>query len=393
VYARNSFFLTLFLLGVSLSLFGQTRQELEEKRKALLKEIEQTERDLTSTQKDRQLALSRYINLQNQVKNRESLIKTLRTETSLLEESIERTGRTVEALQHDIIDLQEEYSQTIRTAYRLRLNRSLLIFLFSANSLNEAVQRWQYIRQYEKYRSRQAELIEITQQTLSNKLKTLADRKAEKENLLVVQEQQRKKLSGELGERNQILKGLRQDEKKLASQLERQREAERKLKETIASVIRNEMNAEPAATPPARRAEQVRLSENFAENRGALPWPVVRGEVSKSYGTQQHPKFKGVKTTNNGIDIRTEPGAEVYAVFTGRVVSSSYIPGYQNTIILRHGEFYSVYSNLAGVVVQRGQEVRGGDVIGRVSQNEPEVHFELWKEKNSMNPGKWIQAR
>jgi septal ring factor EnvC (AmiA/AmiB activator) len=380
-------------LCISISLYGQSRQELEEKRKALLEEIEQTEQDLASTQKDRKLALSRYINLQNQVKNRESLISTLRTETSLLEESIERTSRTVEALQHDIIDLKEEYAQTIRTAYRLRLNRSLLIFLFSTNSFNQAVQRWQYIRQYEKYRSRQAELIEITQETLSNKLRTLADRKEEKETLLAVQEQQRKKLSGELGERNQILKGLRQDEKKLADQLEEKREAERKLKETIASVIRKEMNAEPAATRPARRAEEVRLSENFADNRGALPWPVARGEVSKSYGTQQHPKFKGVKTTNNGIDIRTEPGAEVYAVFTGRVVSSSYIPGYQNTIILRHGEFYSVYSNLAGVMVERGQEVKGGDLIGRVSRQEPEVHFELWKEKNSMNPGKWIQAR
>ncbi len=393
MYARNPFLYALCLLSISFSLYGQSRQELEAKRKALLVEIEQTEQDLASTQKDRKQALSRYINLQNQVKNRESLIQTLRTETGLLQESIERTSRTVEALQHDIIDLKEEYARTIRTAYRLRLNRSLLIFLFSANSFNEAVQRWQYIRQYEKYRSRQAELIAITQETLSNKLKTLADRKEEKENLLVVLEQQRKKLSGELGERNQILKGLRQDEKKLADQLANKREAERKLKETIASVIRKEMNAEPSAALPARRAEEVRLSENFADNRGALPWPVARGEVSKSYGTQQHPKFKGVKTTNNGIDIRTEPGAEVYAVYTGRVVSTSYIPGYQNTIILRHGEFYSVYSNLEGVSVERGQEVKGGDLIGRVSQHEPEVHFELWKEKNSMNPGKWIQAR
>lgn len=395
MYAKTYLILTLFLSLLLVSAHGQSRQELEEKRNELLKEIEETSKQLEDAQADRKQALSRYVNLQKQVRNRERLIVTLREETKLIQESIQRTTITVDDLQQDISDLKSEYAQTLRTAYRVRLNRSLLLFLLSSNSVNEAVQRWQYIRQYERYRSRQAELIETTQETLTNKISSLAQRKWEKENLMVTQQRQKEELNKELSERDKILKGLRQDEKNLASQLQKKRDAESKLSETIAEVIRKEIASQSSAEleRPSSAPERIQLSENFAENRGSLPWPVNRGTVSRPYGTQDHPTLKDVKVTNNGIDITTDPGAEVFAVFTGKVVSSSFIPGYQNTIILKHGDYYSVYSNLSAVSVRRGQDVQSGQLIGQVGEAEPEVHFELWQEKKRMDPGKWIQSR
>ncbi len=379
---------------LSFVLLGQSRNALEEKRKALLKQIDQTAAQLKNTQKDKKQTLSRYIYLRNQVQNREQLIETLRSELDLIDQSVERTGLAVEALQHDITDLKKEYANTLRVAYRVKMNHSLLIFLFSASTLNEVIQRWQYIRQYERYRRRQANLIEITQQTLSNKMTDLAERKVEKERLLSVQKGQRTKLGSELSEKNKLLKGLRKDEKQLANQLEEQQKAERELKETIAAVIRKEMESKSlTAANREMNTALVRLSKDFAQNRGALPWPVSRGRVSKPYGTQDHPKLKGVKITNNGIDIRTDPGAKVFAVFSGKVVSSSYIPGYRNTIILRHGNYYSVYSNLEVVSISRGDNIKGGQIIGRVSHDQPEVHFELWEEKRRMNPKQWIRSR
>jgi len=397
VYAKPSVLFLLALLGLGVSTaWTQSRSELERRRKALLEDIERTNRELSSTQKNRQTALARYLTLQNQIRNREQLMLTLDQEIEYMTNSIERANIAVEALDQDLARLKSEYADALRTAYRHKMASSFLVFLLSSDGFNEAFRRWQYIRQYEKYRRRQADAIAQTQQTLANKVNMLVQQKADKQQLLQDYQTQQLMLAGELRTKNDLLRTLRQDEKRLAGQLAQQQQAHERLNRAIEEVIRAEMAArksnEKTEAGASARAADLRLSANFQDNRGRLPWPVSQGRITRFFGTQPHPKLKAVKIDNNGIDIQVKGDPLVRSVFSGTVVSTSFIPGYKNTVIVKHGDFYSVYSNLDVVKIKRGTDLRGGELIGRLSEADPLLHFEIWKEKSRMNPQDWLRA-
>jgi len=397
VYAKPSVLFLLALLGLGVSTaWTQSRSELERRRKALLEDIERTNRELSSTQKNRQTALARYLTLQNQIRNREPLMLTLDQEIEYMTNSIERANIAVEALDQDLARLKSEYADALRTAYRHKMASSFLVFLLSSDGFNEAFRRWQYIRQYEKYRRRQADAIAQTQQTLANKVNMLVQQKADKQQLLQDYQTQQLMLAGELRTKNDLLRTLRQDEKRLAGQLAQQQQAHERLNRAIEEVIRAEMAArksnEKTEAGASARAADLRLSANFQDNRGRLPWPVSQGRITRFFGTQPHPKLKAVKIDNNGIDIQVKGDPLVRSVFSGTVVSTSFIPGYKNTVIVKHGDFYSVYSNLDVVKIKRGTDLRGGELIGRLSEADPLLHFEIWKEKSRMNPQDWLRA-
>jgi len=426
----------LLLLGLSLwtqLLYTQSRKDLEDKRRKLIEEIDQTNTRLSATRKDKNAALQVFLTLQSQVKKREQLINTLQQEITFNEESIERTNEVLLALQDDVQRLKQEYLQTLRLALRHKLNQSYVIFLLSADSFNTAIRRWQYIRQYQRYRKRQAELIAETQNTLRDKTIQLERRIREKEKLLGGVEQQKQNLSVELQDKDKTLKTLKTDEKKLLKELTDRQKAHNKLNGVIESVIQQEMlaqrkkarstetlaNATPANTAPANvlpstktdrtsskasvakesaaistpSAEDVLATGAFSARRGQLAWPVDQGRVIQGFGTFPHPKFKDVKVSNSGLDLGTVSGGRVRAVFEGKVVGAQFINGYQYTVILQHGTYYTVYSNLASVSVKRGDLVNPGQEIGQVGTERPEMHFEVWRDKQKLNPAVWLERK
>ena len=391
---RRSPILLLFLALLAFPAWSQTRQELEEKRKHLLQEIEQLSLELSATQQDKKSTLSRYLSLQNQIWAREQLILTLREEIDYATASIQRSTDVVDALQQDLERLRSEYGQVLRIAFRHNINRSFVLFLLSSRNFNEAFQRWQYIRQYEKYRRRQAILIEETQLKLEERIVILSQIKADKQLLLADAETQQLTLDRDLKAKNSLLSSLRNDERQLAQQLATQQAARRELDKAIEAVIRTEIAASKkesgSSASAAKNAALVKLSSDFNENKGRLPWPVSDGEIVAFFGTHPHPTLKEVKIANNGIDIRSAPSAPVQAIFSGKAVSTSYIPNYKNTIIVQHGDYYTVYSNLETVAVRRGEEVARGKVLGSLGTNDSKLHFELWKGKERMNPQHWI---
>ncbi|MCB9081286.1 MAG: peptidoglycan DD-metalloendopeptidase family protein [Lewinellaceae bacterium] len=386
-------------LAVALPGITQSRRDLEEKRKRLLQNIERTSKQLVATQSNKEKTLQRYLTLQQQIRQRQQLLNTIREEMIFTEASIARTNDVLNSLQADVTRLQKEYTQMLRVALRHRLNHSYLFFLLSADNLNEAFRRWQYLRQYERYRRRQAHLIRETQRTLADKSVQLEARLAEKANLLGVTELQKTKLSTELTDKDNLLQSLKTDERKLASTLSSQEEAARQLNSVIENIIRQEMEAvrrrartsEIIPTKDGATATNAASGNSFQEQKGRLPWPVASGQIVRGYGTQAHPTLKSVRITNNGIDIRTTQGAPVKAIFAGKVAGTQFIPGYQNTVILQHGTYYSVYSNLATLRVKRGDSVSAEQVIGELGQEKPEVHFEVWREKQRLNPAEWVQ--
>lgn len=399
--------LLCLILAAGSVLAQQSRKELEDKRKKLLREIEQTSGLLRQTTKNKEATLTRYVTLQKQISQRQQLIETLQSEVQFLLENMERTTGVIIALTDDIERLKTEYAQMARHAYRQRLSHSDWLFLFSAKSFNDAFRRWQYLKQYDRYRQKQTRLIQETQQTLLDKIRLLEDRKSEKERLLSSAQRQSEMLGLEMSAKNRLLEELQGDEARLARDLEKKRSAAAKLNAAIEKIIKDEMErasreersavASGSKTKPSATPETAISSKEFRNNKGNLPWPVKNGVITGHFGRQQHPTIQSVEIVNNGIDIRTDQGAEVRAVFEGTVVGTQFIPGYDYMVILKHGEYYTVYSNLEEVRVKKGDQVATRQSIGKVNTdrktNTSEVHFEIWKEKTRLNPQDWVGSK
>jgi septal ring factor EnvC (AmiA/AmiB activator) len=396
----------LLVIGAA---FGQnSRMELEEKRKQLLREIEQTTRLLKQTKESRQATYSTYVTLQRQINRRLQLIETLQKEVLLILETVERTTGAVQALKDDVDRLKTEYAVMVRHAYRQKLIHNDWLFVLSATSFNDAFRRWQYLRQYDRYRQKQARLIIDTQETLLAKIGILEKRKIEKEKLLSAEERQSEMLGLEISAKNRILEELKSDENRLARQLQAKEKAAQKMTAAIEKIIKEEMEkarleeekatANVNVSPSTSSSESSsNLSAGFRQSKGVLPWPVQQGVITSYFGRQQHPTIKSVEIVNNGIDIRTDHGSQVQAVYEGTVVGTQFIPGFDYMVILQHGEYYTVYSNLQEVKVRKGDKVRIRQSVGVVSTdrktNTAEVHFELWREKTRLDPTDWVKRK
>lgn len=389
-------------LMTAVSLFSQSQSELEERRRRLLKDIKQTTRLLQTTKQNKEAALDRYLTLQRQIKKRQSLIETLREEIELTDKSIDRTNIAVDALTADVERLKAEYAEMLRTAYRQKLNNSALLFIFSSSSFNEAFRRYRYLQQYNAYRSKQAALIVQTQETLNRKAAQLESKRAEKQELLTSTEEQNKLLVGELADSDRLLATLKSDETRLTSNLGKQRARHEKLNTAIENIIRKAMNRRidksrsPAKAPADKKAEESAraLSGRFEQNKGKLSMP-VRGVITKYFGQQRHPTIKNITIDSPGIDIKTDKGAQARAVFRGEVVGIQFIPGYNYMVIIKHGRYYTVYSNLTELSVKRGQKISTREAIGTVTTDRitgtASLHFEVWKEKQRLNPTRWVR--
>jgi septal ring factor EnvC (AmiA/AmiB activator) len=393
----------LALLLMPGSLQAQEREKLEERRKQLLRDIELTSDLLAETQQNRAATMEHFLTLQKQIQKRQELIETLQSEITLAEQGIATAHDINDALQSDLDRLLEEYEMIARAALRQKINKSATLFVFSAPTMNEAFRRWQYIRQYDRYRKKQARLIIETRQMLEERLLWLEEEYIAKGALLESEENQAAILERELGSYNRLLGELQNDEERLTSDLREKQAAHQKLNAAIERIIREEMarsrrenRSSDALTDPETRPETDLVTGAFEQNRGRLPWPVANGVVTGYYGRQPHPTLQNVVVDNNGIDIRTDVNAEVRAVFQGEVVGTQFIPGYNYMLIIKHGNFYTVYSNLEDVKVKRGDQVILKQPLGRVSKdvqtNTSSLHFEVWLEKERMNPLHWLSG-
>ena len=432
--ARNTSLLLVLLLFVPLALFAQSKKELEEKRKKIIRDIKTTERMIKKTAQTKEAAYDRFLALQKQIESREALIRNIQAEIEAAEDGIERNQTVIASLSNDVGKMRAEYGRTVRSAFRRKTLSNPILYILSAESLNQAFRRWLFMRKYDERRSEQAEAIRHTQEVLSKKSALLEETRLEKENLLVSMQGQKSTLTGELEKKDEILKDLSKDEVRLKADLEKKQAAHENLNKAIEGVIQEQVRKrveaarstpKPTAAPvpektiakapesdvkaseakptvlkpsiPEAKSEVVEdnISLNFRKNKGRLPWPVEGGFVSRGYGKQKHPTLKNIEITNNGVDIRTEEGAEVRAVADGRVAGIEFVPGHAYTVILQHGDFYTVYTNLASTTLSKGDEVKAKTPIGQVSTNSitgtSELHFEVWQLKERMNPSLWIK--
>ena len=387
------------MLLVGCSLWSQSADDLRQKREALQAEIKENTRRLGDPRRNKEAALVQVALLQKQIRNREELILTLQQEIDQTEGSIQRTTEVVGALSEDIDRLKSEYTDLVRAAYRARLQHSWLTFILSSRSFNEAFRRWQYLRQYQRFRSRQAKLILATQESLQSKLVQLEKDREDKSVLLSTERNQHIALGREKNAQDQLLNKLKKNEANILAQIKEQEAAKEELNQAIEQAIAAEMariRREERASRTSSTASNNRTSVSeedsgaFASLKGRLRWP-IDGEITKRFGRQPHPTVKGVEISNNGIDISVNGRADVSVVADGAVVSTHFVPGYRNMVLVRHGNYYTVYSNLESVTVSSGTELKAGQTVGRISKQAGELHFEVWRQKERLNPERWIR--
>ncbi len=382
---------------------GQTRDELERQKRNLEREIELTSQLLTETRQTAEVNIGQLTMLNNQISRRTELLGTIRNEVRLINRRIESLGRSVAELEKDLEELRESYARMIRHAARNRDASRSMMFILSSSDFNQAYLRLRYLQQYGRHRRQQAEKIQENQARLEKQIATLEQEQARQQALLERQRDEVRDLSQEKASQERTVEELKSREEELQQQLRQQEREAQELQDAIRRVIEEERRlARERAEADGRETtdmfamtpEEQLISDNFAGNRGKLPWPLERGVITSRFGQQAHPVLPGIQISNNGIDISTTEGARARAIFEGKVSRVISIPGGFYAVIIRHGEYLSVYANLSDVFVSNGQDVDIREEIGVVGTNRSEaktlLHLEIWKGNDKQNPASWI---
>lgn len=400
---KNSYLLTLLkpftigfvlMFGMMISLNGLAQEKtiLHSQISQLEKEIAYTNSLIEETQKNKDVSIIQMKLIDQQIKKQKNLLQKLRQEIQYVNRSISDKQLIINQKEAELNALKEEYAKMIVYA-RKNLNQyDRIMFVFASQDFNQAFKRLKYFEQYSQYRKKQVEIIQTKQDSLQYAIDKLSDLKEEKIQLRVKEENEiteinKKKLKQERG-----LKELRGKEKQLKRDLKKKNAQKEKLNKKIEQILAAEAlkNKEFNMTP-----EQILLSENFEENKGKLPWPVLKGVVYSSFGEHAHPVLKGIKIRNDGIDIVTNEGNNARAVFDGEVRSIISVPGSANfAVLVKHGHFFSLYSNLEVVFVKPGDHIKIKQKIGKISKDQEDgttkLQFQIWKSTNKLNPVTWL---
>lgn len=375
----------------------KSKEELEKDRRENLRRIEETQKILRETANEKEASLGQLNALNRQIQQRQNLINSLRSEIDVLGGEIDDLSSVVNALQNDLAELKEEYAAMIYAAYRSNWGLQKLTFLFSAKTFNQLLRRLEYLDQYTDARQIQvAQIIEVTRE-LENQRAEVQSKQQEQNKLLAEQLEQNRNLVRLKERQSSLVATLSAREKELKREVDRRKKSIAELDQLIASIIKKENEAKASSVTSTKEKEDVaRLSSSFESNKNKLAWPVETGFISSKFGKQPHPILKGIMVENQGVDIQTNKDAKVKAVFPGQVATVAFVPGMNSVVILRHGDYYTLYARLKKVNVKKGQTVESGDLIGEVFTDKEglsEVQFQVWKSNIKLNPEHWLSVR
>lgn len=393
---RSLIFLSIILLYTAMA-NGQSLDDLRKKKQKTNEQIKYTTRLLEEAQKNEKKTLNKYNILNKQIELRTSLITGINSEVGVLADFIDQNAWLVNSLNSDLDDLKKEYANMIVFAQRNQTNYSKLLFVLSSNSFNQAYKRIMYLRQYTEYRKNQAELILWIRDLIQVKVKNLEKQRSEKESLLDAKKKEADRLSQEKQQQGKYLTTLQKKQKEFRKKLEEQQQIEAQLSREIQRIIDEEVNKAKASGKAGYEMtpEQKLVSGQFEQNKKRLPWPVERGVITDHFGVHEHPVLKNIQVRNNGIDISTDQGAKARSVFAGEVSRVFVVTGGNKAVIIRHGKYLTVYSNLVNVVVNSGDKVALKQTIGTIGTDNDDgsktvLKFQIWRENEKMDPEAWI---
>ena len=397
---KNKLFLVALII-LSFKVYGQDKAQMQKQRDELSDKISFTNQLIKESENQQKNSEQSLVLLNKQASYRDQLIKSFNQEIREVDRNIKANNQEIESLQEELDDLKAEYAHLIQQAYKNRDSHDKLMFIFSASSFNQAYKRIKFVQQYTSYRQKQAETIKLKSNNLVDLNESLEDKKQQKLNLAAEKKNEKSKLNENIASSKRTLASLQQNEKELKKQLKQQVKQRQKLNKAIDRIIAEEIRKSKEnnsgnfeLTPEAKE-----LSSKFSKNKGKLPWPTEKGIITGTFGVHNHPVLPGIKVENNGIDITTEKGSGVRAVFTGTISAVLDFQHMGKAVIINHGAYRTVYSNLNDVFVERGQQIETKQLIGTVLTNKQtgktEAHFEILYINNKgafvkQNPSIWI---
>ena len=397
VVGRQPIFLLAGLLWSS-TLCAQSKADLQAQRDALEKKLATTERLLSEAASNKNDALVSLRLIDKRMALREQLIRHHRAEIRSIERSMTSTDSEIRTLEGHIAALKDEYARMIQAAHKQSLAQNPWLYLFSATDFTQASIRFRMLQSYSSLRKEHVAQIESAQVHLSDNRNNLVNEKSSMEIALNDVRNERNALAKDRKKRSEIVQDLKGRESTLRAEVKKSKAEQKRLNASIRKIIESELAAERASSEGefALTPEGKIVSAAFESNRASLPWPVLRGVITGKFGKQSHPTLPGITFENNGIDISTEKTSSVLAIFAGSVSSVFPIPGAGQTVILSHGAFRTVYSNLEGVQLKKGDRIEAREKIGSVrpNNNQNVLHFEVWKvtgnSQTPQNPSTWL---
>ena len=375
----------------------QKISELENKRKILKEEILKINSLLIDNSKKKKNAFSDLENLTFKIIRKEELIKLTNQQINLLNSDVKKNEEKIEKLNIEILGARKDYAKMIFNSYKSRLKESRLMFLLSSQNFLQAFKRSQYFDQFSKSRREIASSIQSNVKNVKASNDTLKIKISQKEYLIESNENEKKKLSNEKKDQNNLINSLSKRESPYKKQInDKQKQAllldkeiDRLIKEAIRESNKNSSSTIFSLTPDGKA-----LAESFSNNKGNLPWPVERGIVIQKFGLQTHPVVRTTKIKSNGIVIATNENANVRTVFKGKVLSILKFKGSNLTVLIQHGNYISVYKNLSKVYVNKGQDVESLETIGQVFSNNSDskttLQFSIFNNTTALDPYLWI---
>lgn len=383
---RRLWLVTFFCLGSTLTLAQDERDVLESKRNKIIEEIELTSELLENTAREKELTLSTYQLLDRKIKKRKTLIESIQKSISIENNRISANQRKIDSLDQSVDALKNQYTALLKAVYLKEKTGLKWSQYFSFSSLNNAFRNWRYRKQFKAYvLAKKAELERVSQSILAENT-ALSKNIANRSNLLSEERQENNKLNSDKEAQKEMISQLKQEEATLRKKLEKTRKEREKLNEAIEKVIIKALKKEKAVASASYSGKSIQSM------KGVLPWP-SNGVVTATFGTQAHPSLKNVMVQNNGIDISDTKPLDIKVVADGVVVAVSSIVGYNQMIIVQHETYYSVYSRVNETTVSNGDQVKAGSSIGKVSKatdGKFTLHFELWKDKEKLDPSLWL---
>tara|TARA_B100000614_G_scaffold33052_1_gene25559 strand:+ start:225 stop:1415 length:1191 start_codon:yes stop_codon:yes gene_type:complete len=387
--------LLFFLLLIATDLRSQSKQALEKQKKEIQNEIKLIEIKLSNSSKKKGLIISNAEDLNYKIKLQQNLISNINNQLNLILNEIDANEIQLTNLKNKEVSLKEELAKMLLTGYKKKSNLNKLMFIFSSSSFQQAYKRIQYFKQYVNFQNKTLLKIKSTSSEIENVILVLDSQKTNKQLLINENENIKRELSIQYDDLNKLIAEVNKDQKKYKNEIKQKQKLSKDIDKKIEKLIREALANSKKNDGGFKLSEEAQLiSKNFNANKGRLPSPVIRGNVVLGFGKQPHPIVKTATIQSNGVRIRTSSDVEARTIFDGEVYSIIISKNNSRTVLIQHGNFFTVYKNLSQIYVSKGDKLKTKEVIGKIATDplngQTILSFSIFYNGVPQNPRTWI---
>ena len=385
----------LLIVLISSSVSSQTKQDLENQKKQIQEDIKKIELKLKTNSKQKKLIVSNAEDINYKIKLQQNLINNINSQLNLILREIDRNENRLSDLKQRELILKDELSKMLLSAYKKKSNLNKLMFVFSSTSFQQAYKRIQYFKQYANFQSKTLSKIKINSNDIKNVIVVLDSQKTNKKLLIDENEEIKRDLSIEYTGLNNLIEEVNKNQKRYSAEIKQKQKLTKEIDKKIQKLIEEALAKAKKKDGRFELTEEAKLiSKNFNANKGKLPSPVIRGSVVLGFGKQPHPIVKTTTIQSNGVRIRTSSDVEARTIFNGVVYSIIKSKNNTHTILIQHGNFFTVYKNLSDIYVKKGDKLKTKDSIGKIATDplngQTILSFSIFNNGVPQNPRFWI---